>query len=60
LNESKAENIAITIAITYAVTKWIEKNYPQKQYGLIIKKAFSFIKKTLKLENLAVLDKHFA
>jgi hypothetical protein len=42
------------------VGKWIEKNYKQKEYALIIKKIFSFVKKTNKLEDLLFLDKYVA
>lgn len=34
-----------TAVITYLVAKWIEKNYPQKQYALVVKKGMNFIKK---------------
>ena len=33
------DSIAI---ITFLVAKWIEKNYPQKQYSLIVKKALNY------------------
>lgn len=50
----------MVIAITYLVAKWIEKNHPEKQYALIVKKALSFIKKVKKLEELAFFDKFLA
>jgi len=31
--------------MTYLIAKWIEKNYPQKQYMLVIKKGINFAKK---------------
>lgn len=49
---TQSKNIAVVIAITFFVAKWIEKNHPGKQYSLIIKKAYGFIKKTVKLEDL--------
>jgi hypothetical protein len=33
--------------LTYLVAKWIEKNHPQKQYSLLIKKALNFVKKEI-------------
>lgn len=60
LEEAKAKNIAVAIAITYVVAKWIEKHHPGKQYALIVKKAFSFVKKSAKLEDLAFLDQFLA
>lgn len=32
-------------AAAYLLAKWIEKNHPQKQYSLIVKKAISFASK---------------
>jgi hypothetical protein len=56
LSEGEAHKIATAIIISYAVAKWIEKHHPEKQYALIVKKSFSFIKKSLKLEELQFLD----
>ena len=49
LAEGESKKISTAAIISYAVAKWIEKHHPEKQYALIIKKAFSFIKKTHKL-----------
>jgi hypothetical protein len=32
-------------AAAYLIAKWIEKNHPQKQYILIIKKAIGYARK---------------
>ena len=40
------EEAALKIVITYLVAKWIEKNYPQKQYSLVVKKGINFANKT--------------
>ena len=34
-----------SVAVTLLVVKWLEKNNSQKEYTLIIKKAFSWLKK---------------
>ncbi len=31
--------------ITYLIAKWIEKNYPEKEYSLVAKKGLNFAKK---------------
>lgn len=49
LAEGENKKISAAVIISYAVAKWIEKYHPEKQYALIIKKAYSFIKKTHKL-----------
>jgi hypothetical protein len=36
------EGEAIAV-LTYLIMRWIEKNYPQKQYTLVIKKAKKFV-----------------
>jgi hypothetical protein len=46
-----------SICCTYLIAKWIEKNHPEKQYTLLVKKAFSWIKKTAKLEKISHLDR---
>ncbi len=40
-------NIGAEIVITKLVILWLNKNHPQKQYSLIIKKAVSWLKKAL-------------
>ncbi len=35
-------------AAAYLIAKWIEKNYPQKQYSLIVKKALNYSQKESK------------
>jgi hypothetical protein len=37
----------VNAVLTYLIAKWIEKNYPQKQYSLVIKKALNFVKKEI-------------
>jgi hypothetical protein len=37
-----AEKVAV---ITYLVAKWIELNYPQKQYSLVVKKGLKYAAK---------------
>jgi hypothetical protein len=37
----------VTAVLTYLVAKWIEKNHPQKQYSLLVKKALNFVKKEI-------------
>lgn len=35
----------VILLITYLVCKWIEKNYPAKQYSLVVKKGLNFVTK---------------
>ena len=56
LSEGEGKKISAALIISYVVAKWIEKHNPEKQYALIIKKAYSFIKKSLKMEELQFLD----
>jgi hypothetical protein len=49
LAEGEAKNILVAVIILYVVAKLIEAHHPEKKYSLIIKKAYSFIKKTQKL-----------
>jgi hypothetical protein len=56
LAEGEAKNIMVAVIISYVVAKWIETHHPEKRYCLIIKKAYSFIKKTHKLSELQFLD----
>lgn len=46
---------AVVIGITYLICKWIERHYPEKQYSLVVKKGYNFIKK--QGQNLEVLSK---
>ena len=45
------------VVITYLVAKWIEKKYPQKQYGLVVKKGLKFVDKNA--ENYGELTKEY-
>jgi len=46
--EEKVKNGEYVIAVlTYLVAKWIEKNHPQKQFSLLIKKALNYVKKEI-------------
>jgi hypothetical protein len=49
-----------SVCCTYLIAKWIETTHPEKQYALLVKKAFSWIKKIAKLEELSHLDKYLA
>jgi len=40
-----SKDLKVIAVITYLVAKWIEKYYPQKQYALVLKKAFNYVKK---------------
>jgi hypothetical protein len=55
--KDKKDMVAV---LTYLIAKWIEKHYPQKQYSLIVKKAFSYTKKEgYKFEEYSLLyDKY--
>ena len=46
------------VIITYLVAKWIEKKYPQKQYGLVVKKGLKFVEKNA--ENYGELTKEYS
>lgn len=41
----KEQGKMLVLVITYLVAKWIEKHHPSKQYSLLVKKAFNYIKK---------------
>lgn len=50
------------IVMTYLIATWIQLNHPDKQYALLVKKAFSWCKKAseekgIDSEKLKVLDK---
>ena len=42
------KSVDANIVITYLVTLWIQKYHPQKQYGLLVKKGQSWLKKAMK------------
>ena len=35
----------VVIVVTFLVSKWIEKNHPQKQYSLVVKKGLNYVTK---------------
>ena len=35
----------LVVLITYIIAKWIEIHHPEKQYSLVVKKGFNFVKK---------------
>lgn len=37
----------LTAVITYLIAKWIEKNHPEKQFSLVVKKGFNYVKKVV-------------
>ena len=47
VKERVASGEHMVAVLTYLVVKWIEKNHPQKQYHLLIKKTLSFVKKEI-------------
>lgn len=40
-------------AAAYLIAKWIEKNFPQKQYTLIVKKAYGYARKDTDFPNFS-------
>jgi hypothetical protein len=57
---TEIKNMDESVCCTYLIAKWIETTHPEKQYALLVKKAFSWIKKIAKLEELSHLDKYLA
>jgi hypothetical protein len=45
LQEQVAKENHLILVITFLVAKWIEKHHPQKQYSLLVKKAFNYVRK---------------
>ena len=43
----------LIVVITYLIAKWIEKNHPEKQYSLVVKKGLNFAKKCGNLDKLS-------
>ena len=42
------KTINLDIVITYLVKLWDQKHHPEKKYGLLVKKAEAWLKKTLR------------
>ena len=40
------------IVITYLLKLWLQKHHPEKQYGLLVKKAEAWLKKALREEKV--------
>ncbi len=36
---------SLVAVITYLIAKWIERNHPQKEYSLVVKKGLNFVMK---------------